>query len=175
MKVNRTTKKINSLQKLFIPIYILIFLVSITCSIVAEDTITPKEEKKISTKRDITADSLKWEYEERVAVFSGDVTMKAQEGEITASKMTVFFDDEDEIEKMVGEGTATLTREKQKGGGEIIEVYPSQDLLILKNGAWISSDKALFKGEEIHFDTEKEIINITQGVSGEIQTSNTEE
>ena len=32
----------------------------------------------------------------------------------------------------------------------------------------------MFKGEEIHFDTTKEIINITKGVKGEIQTGSEE-
>ena len=151
----------------FTSICILVFILSPAHLIIAK-------KEKTSTQREITADSLKWEYEKRIAVFAGNVIMKSKEGEITASKLTVFFNEEDEIEKMVGEENAGLIREKQKGGGEIIEIYPSQDLLILKQRAWISSDKALFKGEEITFDTAREIINITQGVKGEIQTGSGE-
>ncbi len=43
--------------------------------------------------------------------------MKAKEGEITASKMTVFFDEKDEIEKMVGEGNCRFNKRKTKRRG----------------------------------------------------------
>lgn len=177
-------KRISNRLRIFASICIFVFLFSITHLTAFEDTVTPIPvspissesggEENISTKREITADSLKWEYEGRIAVFTGNVTMIAKEGDITASKMTIFFDENDEIIKMLAEGTASLIREKQKCGGEIIEIYPIENLLILKQGAWISSDKALFKGEEIGFDTAKEIINITKGVKGEIQTSGEE-
>jgi lipopolysaccharide transport protein LptA len=134
----------------------------------AEDNFKTKEDA--SSKREITADSLRWEYEAKTAIFTGNVIMKGDEGEISCPKMTIFFDENDGIEKMVAEGKAHLIREKQECGGERIEIYPDQNLLILKQEAWISSDKAMFKGEEINFDTEKEIINITKGVKGEIQT-----
>ena len=125
-------------------------------------------------KRQITADSLRWEYEAKTAIFTGNATMISKEGNLTADKMTIFFDEKDEVEKITAEGNANLIREKQKCGGEIIDIYPSQDLIILKQSAWISSDKAMFKGEEISFDTAKEIINITKGVKGEIQTESEE-
>ena len=178
-------KRISNRWRVFASICIPVFLFSITHLTAFEDTVTPIPvhpispgiggEENISTKREITADSLKWEYEGKIAIFTGNVTMIAKEGDITASKMTVFFDENDEITKMIAEGTASLIREKQKCGGEIIEIYPIENILILKQGAWISSEKALFKGEEISFDTAKEIINITKGVKGEIQTSGEEE
>lgn len=143
-----------------------IFLLLVTLGM-----IYPAAAEEPSTRK-ITADSLRWEYEAKTAVFTGNVEMTSKEGDISAVKMTVFFDEEDEIKKMIAEGAATLIRENQKGGGEIIETYPLDNLIILKNNAWISSDKALFKGEEIRFDTIKEIINITKGVKGEIQTGN---
>jgi lipopolysaccharide transport protein LptA len=154
--------------KIFVLICILVSILGMITSTTAEDTALT-DKGQTSVKRKITADSLRWEYEQKTAVFTGNVNMTAKEGNITASKMTVFFDDNDEIINMVAEGNADLIREKQKGGGEIIEIYPSNNLIILKGAAWISSDKASFKGEEINFDTEKEIINITQGVKGEIK------
>lgn len=160
-------------KMIFIPIYILFFMFNFTHFIIAEDEeVITLNEETTSKKREINADSLKWEYEARIAVFSGSVIMNGEEGEIRCLKMTVFFDEKDEIEKMIGEGTATLTRKKQKGGGEIIEIYPADNLIILKDNAWISSDKALFKGQEITFDTTKDVINIVKGVKGEIQTGN---
>jgi lipopolysaccharide transport protein LptA len=152
-----------------------ILLILSMVSFIAEGQVMTEERQKTQTKREITADSLKWEYEKGIAIFSYNVAMNGEEGEITSSKMTVFFDENDEITKMIAEGTANLIREKQKGGGEIIEIYPSEDLIILKQGAWISSEKALFKGEEINFDTAKDIINIIKGVKGEIQTGSNEE
>lgn len=150
-----------------------IFTVSLVFGIFAENT----EEiaitlDKISAKREITADSMRWEYETGITIFLGNVTMKEDKGEIHCSKMTAVFDDKDEIENILAEESATMTREKQKGGADIIEICPGKNLIILKQNAWISSDKATFRGEEIIFDTEKEIINITKGVKGEIQTGN---
>lgn len=182
-------------KRIFIQTYILLFIFSITYfypdilvgqeqtrnlfdgqpTITEDENTVTLNEERISKKREITADSLRWEYEAKTAVFTGNVIMNGNEGEIRCLKMTAFFDEEDEIKKIIAEETATLIREKQKGGGEIIEIYPDQDLLILKQEAWISSDKALFKGEEIRFDTQEDIINITKGVKGEIQTGNTEE
>lgn len=163
----------NRRYNLLVSICILIF--SVINSTLAEGNITVPAKEKTTTKREITADSLKWEYENRIAVFTGNVAMTAEEGNITANKMTVFFDENDDITKMVAEGAAELIREKQKCGGEIIEIYSSADLIILKQSAWISSGKTLFKGEEISFDTAKEIINITKGVKGEIQTGSNKE
>lgn len=152
---------------LLITICILFFTPSAAYLTIAEETIL--------SKREINADSLRWEYEAKIAVFSGNVVTNGEEGEICCPKMTVFFNEEDEIKKMLAEGTATLIRDKQKGGGEIIEIYPSDNLIILKDDAWISSDKALFRGEEIIFDTTTEVINITKGVKGEIQTGSNKE
>lgn len=126
-------------------------------------------------KRQITADSLRWEYEAKTAIFTGNATMISKEGNITADKMIIFFDEKDEVEKITAEGNADLIREKQKCGAEIIEIYPDKNLILLEKSAWISSGKAMFKGEEISFDTQKEIINITKGVKGEISTGNNEE
>lgn len=139
-----------------------------------EQGLSCEEKEKTQTTREITSDSLRWEYEAGIAVFIGNVVMNGEEGKIASSKMTVFFDKNDEVERIVGEGKVSLVREKQKGGGELIEIYPAKNLLILKNNAWISSEKAVFNGEEITLDTEKEIIHITKGVKGEIQTESTE-
>ncbi len=158
--------------------YILIF--SILAFVLCALSITHAEDisitdKKILPKRQISADSLRWEYDAKTAIFTGNVIMKGEEGEIGCLKMTIFFNEKDEVEKIMAEGNAILTREKQKGSGKIIEIHPSQNLLILKQEAWISSDKATFNGEEIIFDTEKEIINITKGVRGEIQAGSEKE
>jgi len=150
----------------------IILIINLFCGIFAENIVADKE---LSAKREIAADSMKWEYEAGIAVFTGNVTMKDDEGEIRCLKMTTLFDDNDEIEKILAEENATLSREKQKGGAEIIEIYPDKNLIVLKQNAWISSDKATFQGEEIVFDTEKEIINITKGVKGEIRTGNEED
>ena len=162
----------NQRYNILVSICILIF--SVITSTIAEENIVVPAQEKTATKREITADSLKWEYENQIAIFTGNVTMSAKEGDIAADKMTVFFNENDEITKIVAEGNAGLTREKQRCGGEIIEIYSSQDLIVLKQGAWISSGKTFFKGEEINFDTAKEIINITKGVKGEIQTNSPE-
>jgi len=164
-------KKILNLKNItYLSAIILSF--NLFCGISAENIVVDKE---LSAKREIAADSMKWEYEAGIAVFTGNVTMKDDEGEIRCLKMTTLFDDNDEIEKILAEENATLSREKQKGGAEIIEIYPDKNLIVLKQNAWISSDKATFQGEEIVFDTEKEIINITKGVKGQIQTGNTME
>jgi lipopolysaccharide transport protein LptA len=138
----------------------------------ADDIVT---EKTISTNREITGDSMKWEYEAGRALFTGNVIMKSSESEIRCLKMTLLFDEKDEIEKILAEEHATLIKEKQKGGAETIEIYPDKNIIVLKQNAWISSDKATFRGEEITFNTEKETINITKGVKGEIQTGSEEE
>jgi lipopolysaccharide transport protein LptA len=143
--------------------------------ILNEETISEKPIRQMTDGRQISADHLKWEYEAGIAVFTGNVIMKGNEGEIRCLKMTAIFNKEDEIEKIVAEENATLTRENQKGGAEIIEIYPDKNLIILKQEAWISSDKATFQGEEIIFDTEKEIINITKGVRGQIQAGSDNE
>ena len=152
----------------------LLFLTCITFTLYAQNPLMQEDNTKgeKASGREITSDSLKWEYEKGTAVFTGNVTMKSKESEIGCSKMTVFFDKNDEIEKMVAEGDASLNRETQKGAADTIEVYPAQNLIILKGNAWISSQKALFGGEEIRFDTAKEVINITKGVKGEIQAEN---
>lgn len=167
-------KEYNEKTTLSAPVFVLLIFFNITTLVTAQETSLTEQTKQTSTTREITSDSLKWEYEKGIALFTGNVAMRGEEGDINCIKMTVFFDEQDEIKNMIGEGEAGLIREKQKGGGEIIEIYPSDDLIVLKGSAWISSDKAMFQGEEIRFDTEKEIINITKGVKGEIQTGNEE-
>ncbi len=156
-------------------VFSILSFTSMTC---AEDTVILNNEPiagqhlvRTANVRQISADSLKWEYEAGMAFFTGNVVMNSEEGEIRCLKMTALFDKKDEIEKILAEENATLIREKQKGGAKIIEIYPNKNLIILKQEAWISSDKATFQGEEIVFDTEKEIVNITKGVKGEIQTN----
>jgi len=144
--------------------------------ILNEDTISEKAVRQMTDGRQISADHLKWEYNAGIAVFTGNVIMKgSEEGEIRCLKMTVFFNEEDEIEKIVSEENATLTRQKQKGGAEIIDIYSDKNLIILKQEAWISSNKTTFQGDEIIFDTKNEIINITKGVRGQIQTGSEED
>lgn len=178
MRKNYHLSQIISLKPL--GIYLLTSLIFVSVFVFSAISVTFGEEvskinEKNPYKRQITADSLRWEYEAKTAMFTGNITMIAKEGDITADKMTIFFDENDEIINIVAVGNANLIREKQKCGGEIIEIYPDKNVILLKKSAWISSDKATFKGEEISFDTQKEIINITKGVKGEISTGNNEE
>lgn len=173
--------KIYSPNAIMVLIFTAFFTVAFTSTTPAADTVITNKEVtaeqsvvQMANVRQISADTLKWEYEAGTALFTGNVVMKAEEGEIRCSKMTAVFDQKDEIEKMSAEENATLNRENQKGGAKIIDIYPDKNLIILRQEAWISSDKATFQGEEIIFDTEKEIINITKGVKGEIKTGNEE-
>ncbi|HIE43408.1 MAG TPA: hypothetical protein EYP78_01250 [Candidatus Omnitrophica bacterium] len=111
----KNLRPLKSWLKLILLSYILIIalLFNLTPLVLAEQILTGEKPKR-QTRRKITADSLKWEYEKGIAIFSGNVTMNGEEGEITSSKMTVFFDDKDQIEKIIGEGTVNLIREKQK-------------------------------------------------------------
>lgn len=165
---------LNIITSLIFAAFFALSAISITFAedtvILNEETISEKPVSQTAGGRQITADSLRWEYKAKTAIFTGNAIMIAKDGNITADKMTIFFDEKDEIKTITAEGNANLIREKQKCGGEIIEIYPDQNLIILKQSAWISSDKTIFKGEEIRFDTEKEIINITKGVKGEIRT-----
>lgn len=178
-------KKLNLNTIIFAALFFL--LISISAEItLAEDNFETtdlpaptsrrsKQAGEILTKREITADFLIWDYEAKKAVFTGNVIMKGEEGEISSSQMTIFFDEEDNTEKISAESDANLTRDNQTGGGEIMEIYPDNNLIIIKQNAWISSNKATFRGEEIHLDTEKEIIKITKGVRGQIQTGSEKE
>ena len=125
--------------------------------------------------REITAQELEWNYQKNRATFCGEVKMSGPEGDIECEKMTVLFQENDEIEKILAQEKVKLLREDKKGGGKTIEILPTQDLLIIKGEAWIASDKVKFKGEEITFDLKNDVIKIKKGVQGKIETSTQED
>ena len=124
--------------------------------------------------REISAQELHWDYQKNKATFRGKVNMSGSEGRIECEKMTVLFQENDEIEKILAEEGAKLFREDKKGGGKTIEIFPAQDLLVIKGAAWIATDKIRFSGEEITFDLKNDTIKVKKGVQGKIETTPSE-
>jgi len=124
--------------------------------------------------REITSQELHWDYQKNKATFIGKVNMSGTEGRIECEKMTVLFKENDEIEKILAEEGAKLFREDKKGGGETIEIFPTQDQLVIKGEAWIATEKIKFSGEEITFGLKNNVIKVQKGVQGKIETTPSE-
>ncbi|OGT57357.1 MAG: lipopolysaccharide transport periplasmic protein LptA [Gammaproteobacteria bacterium RIFCSPHIGHO2_12_FULL_43_28] len=123
----------------------------------------------------ITSDNSSYNYKTGVRTFTGRVKVIQGTTHLTADKLVTKDDDTHKIRKAIAYGFNheahywTLPKVSEAllhARALVIELYPGDSTIILKNKALIQQGKNSFKGEEIHYNRENQTITVPAKKNG---------
>ncbi len=107
----------------------------------------------------IEADAFELDDLQGIAIYSGAVIATQGSIRLEGDKLTVRYDDNQDLDEVLLQGRLAHFRQQREVGGDWIkgkarriEYYPKKDLLILLQQAEVSEGKRLIKGDRIEYD-----------------------
>jgi lipopolysaccharide export system protein LptA len=110
---------------------------------------------------EIESDSVYLDDTKNVGIYSGNVVVVQGSIRITGDKLTVFYTDENELEKIIVDGQPATFRQlpdnssvHDEAEALIMEYHENQSLIILTNKARVKQGDRRLLAEHIEYDTE---------------------
>jgi lipopolysaccharide transport protein LptA len=97
---------------------------------------------------EITSDKLLFDYAKKLAVFTGNVVVADPDIHITADKITIYLDKDDQVEKIVSEGRVVIKMEGLHSRSGRAEYTPGDGKVVLEDRPQVSRQGSILQAEE---------------------------
>ena len=106
----------------------------------------------------ITSEKLTFDYQKKYAVFEKDVRVVDGDMSLTADKLAIWFDDQDEINLIKAEGNVHITQQdKTANAGEAVYEVPTGKIVLTVNPR-LQRGRHYLEGDKISYWRDKDLL-----------------
>ncbi len=111
----------------------------------------------------VTAGTMSFDYSNSVAVFETDVVVDDSQIRIESDKLTIYFNQTNDIKRAVAEGNVKVKRMTMNGTCRKVEYLADERRIIMTGDTVLNRDKDCLKGEKIIVWLDQEKVKCERG------------
>lgn len=106
------------------------------------------EEEKVTV---ITSDSLLFDYAKQFALFKGNVVVVDPGLRLTGDELTVYFDENDDVERIIAKGNTVIQMEDLNSRSEMATYEVKEGKIVLEGKPQVNRGRSVLQAEEITY------------------------
>ena len=112
--------------------------------------VSAREQKVVAEEPiNISSDYLEVDKKAGLAIFTGNVVVTQKEGIIMSDLLTVYYDDQDRIEKIIATGNVRINQEDSVGTSQKATFFPEEKKIIMEEDPQLRKSSDMVSGKKI--------------------------
>ena len=132
----------------------------------AEESAIPSAAKpgaKAEEPIKITSDQMEANNKAGFVIFKGNVVARQNSGIIMSNILTVYYDDQNRMDKIIATGDVRITQEDRVGTCQKATFYPPENKIVMEEGPRLWRDRDIVEGEVITIFTDSDKMFVEGG------------